>query len=308
MTSIVDVSSHLPASVSLTSLQEQLELTDVQVRRLQRFYGLSEICRTDESEVDALVSVAGKLSSLARREDQVRYLVRAKTVSISVPHPANPLREVREALGLKHATTFTLTDHACASGLLAVDVCGTLLAADGAPDTLALILLGEKTFSYMSRIIPDVAVLGEGVAAVLVGAGGRRDRMLGYATRTHGSPAGTVLMAADQAAEFRRIYNPALAEVIHEALAVAGLSLDDIDIVLPHNVNRVSWLRAAEAIGLSKDRIFLENVAETGHCFCADPFINYRTVTDRGLLNQGDRYLMVSVGLGSTFSAMVFEH
>jgi 3-oxoacyl-[acyl-carrier-protein] synthase III len=183
-----------------------------------------------------------------------------------------------------------------------------LLAADGDPEALALVLLGEKTVSYMSRIIPDVTVLGEGVAAVLVAANGNRDRLLGYATRTHGSPEGTVIMGRDMAAEFRQIYGPALAEVIHEALAVAGLSITDVDMVLPHNVNRVSWVRAAETIGLRTDQIFLGNIGRTGHCFCADPFVNYRTVTERGLLNEGDRYLMVSVGLGSTFSAMVFEH
>jgi 3-oxoacyl-[acyl-carrier-protein] synthase-3 len=61
-------------------------------------------------------------------------------------------------------------------------------------------------------------------------------------------------------------------------------------------------------MGISRDRIFLGNVPITGHCFCADPFLNYRTVADLGLLNPGDRYLMVTVGLGSTFSAMVFQH
>ena len=46
----------------------------------------------------------------------------------------------------------------------------------------------------------------------------------------------------------------------------------------------------------------------TGHCFCADPFINYRTAVERQLLRRGDRYLMAAIGLGAAFSAQVFEH
>ncbi len=47
-----------------------------------------------------------------------------------------------------------------------------------------------------------------------------------------------------------------------------------LDLVLPHNVNRYSWSTTARLLGLPLDRIYLENVPKTGHCFCADPFIN----------------------------------
>jgi len=52
----------------------------------------------------------------------------------------------------------------------------------------------------------------------------------------------------------------------------------------------------------------LDNVARLGHCFCGDGFINYRTAVDTRRLRPGDHYLMVGVGTGATFSAMVFRH
>jgi 3-oxoacyl-[acyl-carrier-protein] synthase III len=308
MTSIVAVSSHLPETVAVEALQPELGLTDRQVRFLRRYYGLSEICRTGESEVDLLRSAVGALESFAGRRERVRYVVQAKTVPISAPYPFSPVSELCGQLGLEHATAFTLTEHACASGLLAIDLCGTLLAADGDPDALALILVGEKAFTYITQVIPDVAIMGEGVAAVLVRAGGDRDQLLGYATRTHGGVDGAVIMGPEQAAGFRQIYADALAEVVHASLAEAKLSIEDVDVVLPHNVNQVSWIRAARTIGVPLDRVFLDNVGRTGHCFCADPFINYRTVTELGRLRKDDVYVMISVGLGSTFSAMVFRH
>lgn len=308
MTAVVAVSTHLPGTVGLAEVAAELGLSDRRVQFMRRYYGLAEICRTDEPEADLLVAAAIGLDSFAERRELIRYVVRAKTVSISAPYPVSPLTEVCDALGLGHATAFTLTEHACAAGLLAVDVCGTLLAADGDPDALALVLAGEKAFTGMARSIPDVALMGEGTAAVLVRAGGERDRVLGYATRTHGGADGAVILDGEGAAEFRRIYADALAEVVHAALAEAKLSVSDVDLVLPHNVNRISWARAADTVGVPLERIFLDNVARTGHCFCADPFINHRTADEAGRLRAGDVYVMVSVGLGSVFSAMVLRH
>jgi 3-oxoacyl-[acyl-carrier-protein] synthase III len=308
VTAIVSVAGHLPGSVPVASLRSELRLTDLQVRKLRKFYGLVDVCRSPESETDSLVAAASKLASLAGAEDRVRYVVRAKTMAISQVYPQSPLRDACDALGLNHATSFTVTDHACASGLLAVDLCGMLLAADGDPAALALVLVGEKAFTYLARTIPDVAVMGEGFAAVLVRAGGGDDQLLGYATRTHGAASGSMAMTPAQAKQFRLIYHDALAEVVHAALGVAGLTVDDVDLLLPHNVNKVSWPRSAEVIGVPLERVFLDNVKATGHCFCADPFLNYRTAVDLGRLGPGDRYVMVSVGLGATFSAMVFQH
>lgn len=308
MTSIVAVSSHLPETVPIESLQGGLDLSDRQVRFLRRYFGLADVCRTGESEVDLLLAAVGKLVPFAAVRERIRYVVHAKTAPISVPYPISPVTEICSKLGLDHATAFTLTEHACASGLLAVDLCGTLLAADDDPAALALILLGEKTFTPATQMIPGVAIMGEGVAAVLVGTGGTTDRLLGYATRTHADPDGTVIMGPEQADEFRRIYSDGLAEVVHAALAEAGRSVADVALVLPHNVNQVSWIRAARDIGVPFERVFLDNVGRTGHCFCADPFINHRTVTESGRLRPGDVYVMTSVGLGVTFSAMVFQH
>ena len=308
MTALVAVSAHLPETVPVASLQRGLGLSDLGIRRFERLYGLSRICRSDESEADLLLAAAGKLEGLAGQEDRVRYVVRARTVPFAAPYPLSPLARVRAELGLRHATTFTVSEHACASGLLAVDLCGTLLAADGDPDALALVLLGEKAFTSSVEMIPDVAVMGEGTAALLVSAGGTRDRLLGYATRSYGREDAAFVMSEDSAAEFRRIYNNGLAEVMNTAVARAGLLPSDVDLVLPHNVNRISWTRSAKELGLDPARIFLDNVSETGHCFCADPFLNLSTACELGRLRPGDRYLMTSVGLGSTFSAMLFEH
>ena len=97
-------------------------------------------------------------------------------------------------------------------------------------------------------------------------------------------------------ARLQREYRPSLAEVMRQALDTAGLTLDDIRLVLPHNVNLVTWQRMCLLLGFPRDRVLLDNIPATGHVFCADLFANYQTARERGLLQPGDRYLAAAVG------------
>lgn len=310
MTSLEEVAAHLPsARIPIGELSDELGLSAAEMKVYRRFYGLAEVRREPGGTLtDLLLAAAAKLDGLRGREERVRYVVQARTMPVVVPHPVNPVHEVRDALGLGHATAFAVTHHACASGLLAVDLVGKLLASDGDPDALGLVLTGEKTFTLAAQTVPGTAANSEGAAAVLVGTRDDRDRMLSYAARTHGRFYECLSLDDELAGEYQQIYTEALAEVMLAAVAKAGLALDDVAVVFPHNVNRLSWARLARHLGLPLERVFLDNVPVTGHCFCADPFINYRTALDLGRLRPGDRYLLATVGLGSTFSAMLFEH
>ncbi|MGQ4383104.1 3-oxoacyl-[acyl-carrier-protein] synthase III C-terminal domain-containing protein [Streptomyces sp. SAS_270] len=310
MTSIVAVSSCLPDTIPIARFQKELQLTDVQLRRYERFYGLSEVCRDPEAtETELLLRAAAKLVELRGQEQRVKYVLQARTMPSPLPYPLTSLGPVQAELGLEHATAFVVSHHACASGLLALDMAGTLLAADPDPDALALVLAGEKACTALTQSIPDVTVMGEGTVAFLVSADRTgRDRMLGYAARTYPQFGDEFIMGESAAKEFQDLYGPGLCEVIGAALEEAGCGLDDLALVLPHNVNRLSWIGVCKALGLPLDRVFLDLVAETGHCFCADPFINLQQAAELGRLRPGDRYLMTSVGLGATFAAMVFEH
>jgi 3-oxoacyl-[acyl-carrier-protein] synthase-3 len=309
VTALAAVAAYLPErAVPIASLREQLGLSVAEVKVFQRYYGLDLVRRDDGGTLlDLMLAAAGRLGELSGRERRIRYVLHARTHPVVEPYPVNPLAEACRRLGLRHAVAFAVTQHACASGLLAIDLAGRLLAATGDPDALALVLTGEKTFTRGAQVIPRQTVMSEGAAACLVRYGGTRDRVLSYATAMYGQydrlQPGSAL-----ATEFQERYPHLLAEVMLAAIADAGMALADLHLILPHNVNAVSWERISRIIGLPVERVLLDNVPVTGHCFCADGFINYRTAVSTGRLSPGDRYLMAAVGLGATFSAMVFEH
>jgi 3-oxoacyl-[acyl-carrier-protein] synthase III len=276
----------------------------------RRYFGLGESRLSPGAGLTGqMLATAAGLEELRGRQHRVRYLLHARTMPVAAPFPVNPLHEARSALGLDHAMAFSVTQHACASGLLGVYLAGQLLASDPDPDALALVLAGEKAFTACAQVIEDTAVMGEDSAAILVGTGAGADQVLGYATHTRGEFYQAPWLPEEQNAAFNDCYADALAEVIIEAMDCAGLRARDIDLILPHNVNRLSWLRVLKHAGLpERGRLFLDNLSGTGHCFCADSFINYETARQQGRLKAGDRYLMTAVGLGATFSAMAFQH
>lgn len=311
MTALEAVSVHVPPlRIPIEDLAGPLELTGMQVKLFRRFHGLNEVSRAPDASVyDLLMAAAAGLYALRGQEHRVRYVLYARTMPVTSPYPVNPLHEVCHALGLDHAIAFTVTHQSCASGLLSIDLAGRLLAAesqDGEPP-LALILSGEKAFTRAARAFADTTVFGEGASACLVSAFGARDRLLAYASNVRGEFDSAT---GENDARLQNEYRPSLAEVMHRALDEAGVTLDDIRVVLPHNVNLVTWQRMCTLLKFPRERVVLDNIAASGHIYCADLFVNYATACERGLLRPGDRYLAAAVGAGggATFAAMVFEH
>lgn len=312
MTALAEVAAYVPSQrVPIGSLAPELGLSPMQVKVFQRYHGLAEVSRDPgRSLLDLLECAASQLTVLREQPERVRYVLWARSMPVVAPFPLNPLHELSGRLGLGHAVAFTLTHQACATSLLAIDLAGRMLAADGDRDALALVVAGEKAFTRMAKIVPETSLFAEASAACLVSLDGPRDRLLACAVQSRGEFDGDPAENPDLLSSFQSEYPAALAEVIAAAVAGAGMRLDDVSLILPHNVNLVSWRRVCKTLNFPVAKVLLDNVPSVGHGFCADAFINYRTAAARGLLGAGDRYVIAAAGaaLGATFSAMVFQH
>lgn len=308
MTTLDGVAAYLPEGrVGIADLAGPMGLSAMQVRIFQRYHGLAQV-RVDPERglTDLLSGALDNLDGLRGREPDVRYVLYARSLPAVVPYPVNPLHEVCRRHGLDRAVAFTVTHHACASGLLAIHLAGRLLAAEPAGDALAVVLAGEKCFTRDAQVQAGV-VFSEGAGACLVRADGERDRLLAYATNVDTD---LDLDLPEVTVQVEREYPDRLAEVARAALDRAGLAVADVTLVLPHNVNVALWQRVCRRLDLPADRVLLENIPLAGHTFCADAFLNYRTARERELLRRGDHYLVTAAGSarGTTFSAMVFRH
>lgn len=150
--------------------------------------------------------------------------------------------------------------------------------------------------------------MGEAAAAVLVGNNGDGSRLVGLTSITLGQYCNVLTGNPRLQREFQEIYTPRLCDAILEAVEQAGLALQDIRYIVPHNVNLSSWKKVAARLSYPLERMYTSNVQEIGHCFCSDPYINLQAVLDQELLQPDDYYLLVTVGLGVTFSVAVMQY
>ncbi|QGQ18368.1 3-oxoacyl-ACP synthase [Cellulomonas sp. JZ18] len=308
MTAMREVAVFLPPRVPVAELQEDLGLTDDELRTFVRSHGYGTVCHDPAtSDAELLLGAARNLGSLASLAPAVRYVVRSRSMRWSAPYPEVPAATVARAMGLEHAESFTLQDRACAGALHALDLAGTLLAADPDPDALALLLVGEKTYGRVNRVIPGMSLQGEATAAVLVSAQGPSDVLLSY--RSEPVPVGGSSMAMDDAARahFSAVHWETFDSVVAQALDGAELTGQDIALYLPMNTSRLISAMGASRTGIPRSRIVSE-LARTGHCWGADTFLNLRAALDDDRLAPGDHYLVTAVGIGAVFAAAVFRH
>jgi 3-oxoacyl-[acyl-carrier-protein] synthase-3 len=291
-------------SFGVPDLRDPLDLSAKEVRLLTRFFGLDRITTIGRLSVLDILLAAGEEALAGADRSLVRYVVHAHTVQHIAPPHLRHMDTVRDKLGLTEARAFTMAHQSCVTGLGALKPVETLLRDEPAGST-ALLLVGEKVVSSVMRHIPNTTILGDAAAASLVGLNGPGDAVLAVAHRTLGQFHAAADMTPEQQADYNHSYVPTLAAVLRDAVRDAGLVLEDVSLVLPHNVNRFSWSETARLLGIPLDRVYLDNLPRMGHCFAADPFVNLATARAEGATRPGDTVLLASAGQGGTFAAAV---
>lgn len=308
---LAEVGSYIPETrVAIGDLQNYLGLSRPQKEIFSRFHNIQRVPVGAEKIAKHLLRPA--LTDLFQRTalaaSDVESLIYCHTIQQVAPFPTNPLSELQKEFGMEKAEAFSLTMQNCASSITAMDVLKTRFAVADAAEMKAVVLTGEKAFTPSVQLIPHTTIMGEASAAVLFSKTGDRNEVLSVKQKTLGKFCSGVGLDAATLKEFDEAYVPTLAEVMHAALAEAGVELNQVRWILAHNINLSSWRRVAKALDFPLNKVFLKGLPDQGHCFCSDVFLNYRAAFDEGLIAKGDYLVMASVGLGATFAAAVLRH
>jgi 3-oxoacyl-[acyl-carrier-protein] synthase-3 len=91
-----------------------------------------------------------------------------------------------------------------------------------------------------------------------------------------------------------------------EAVQAAGLTLDDIDLFIPHQANLRIINATAKALGLPPDRAMV-NIDRYGNTSSASIPMALQEALEQGRLRDGDRVVFVAFGGGLVWGALVLE-
>ncbi|WP_395375212.1 3-oxoacyl-[acyl-carrier-protein] synthase III C-terminal domain-containing protein [Marinicella sp. W31] len=288
---------------------EELGINHLQSRVYNRLYGFSQCPVADGAENSLLINAIKTLiQSHSIDTDKITYLMHAHTGPYIGPHCDNVLRQASRELGLTRAQLFGTQLNKCVSVISAFDMMDKLLQGQ-AKGAQAIVLIGEVANSKELRVL-DSAIVGDVGLAVLVNKNGMRNKILAHCIEVHDAYAKGIWMepGSELSRQYDHNYQKNLLSLINRVLDEAQISLQEIKLILPHNVNIQIWKKAIPVLGIPEERVYLKNISKYAHCFGADILINYFSAINDGAIEKGDVCLLVTVGVGGVFGACIIQH
>ncbi len=153
---------------------------------------------------------------------------------------------------------------------------------------------------------------GKGILATKIRSDGRYEEQL-YAPGG-GTKLGTTHETIDQGMHFFKMKGNELfkvavrsmAEISAEMLERAGLTVDDVDIVIPHQANQRITDAVASRLGVDETKVY-SNIAELGNTSSASIPIAMDECIQSGRIKEGSTVLLTAFGGGVTWGGTVLR-
>ena len=287
--------------------------------------GISErrIAEDGMAASDLAVPAARQALEMAQIGPEDLDLIVVATVSPDMPFPATA-GLVQDRLGARRAAAFDLG--AGCTGFIYALAMGAQPVATGAYQRV--LVIGAEALSKITDWTDrrTCVLLGDGAgAAVLAPVEGGRG-LLSFYLRADGSgwsslhiPAGGTRLPATEATvrdhkhyiqmngqEIFKFAVRVIEEAILEALDRAGVTLDQVKLIVPHQANIRIIDAAAKRLNLPMDR-FVCNVDRYGNTSAASIPIALDEAQRQGRVQAGDYVVLVAFGAGLTWGATVLR-
>jgi 3-oxoacyl-[acyl-carrier-protein] synthase III len=210
-----------------------------------------------------------------------------------------PASHLQADLGLERAQVLGLNQQACTSMLGSLAVARALLAAE--PAWSQVLCVSADRFPAGARYEQTYNLISDGAAACLVSREPRGLRLLA----THAVTNGAMARAGDD--ETAGSYFSYAHRVIHETAARAGISLSEVDWIVPQNTHAKAWLVLSRLLKIDPERVYGPSGADTGHVISADNVINLKHLLDSGRARRGQKVLLFMAGYGLNWSCALLE-
>ena len=250
-------------------------------------------------------------------------LIIVATITPDMPFPATACL-VQQELGATKAAAFDL-EAACSGFIYALEV-GRAFIASGVYKNV-LIIGAEKLSSIIDWEDRNTCVLfGDGAGAAVLQ---RRDGARGVLATRLGSdgnkadilamPGGgcrqpATLDSVNERIHFlkmegKEVYKNAvnaMTAAAKEVLETSGLSIEDIQCIIPHQANQRIISAIGSRLGAREDQVFV-NLQKYGNTSAASVAVALDEALQTGKIKRGDKILIIAFGAGLTWGATVLE-
>ncbi len=242
-------------------------------------------------------------------------------VATITPHALVPNTSsyIQGKLGAKNAACFDL-NAACSGFIYGIEVAEALLNLPGKKNVL---LIGAEVLSkivdFNDRttcvLFGDgagacVMTTGDGVKSTLTGADGEKGECL----QTDTFEVNNLIYQGEKSNHYlsmdgKEVYKFAvkiLPYAVEKVLETAGVKVEEINHIIPHQANIRIIEAAAKRLKLPMEKFFM-NIESTGNTSAASIAIALDAMNKEGSLKEGDKIVMVGFGGGLTYGAAYLE-
>lgn len=211
-----------------------------------------------------------------------------------------PAGRLQYELGLTGAVAFAVGQLGCAGMMVSLRVARALIETGDARNVLCV---GVDLLPEGAKREVVYNVLSDAASAVLVSAGWERLRPVAFRHVTKGYYWDSPIRRDEIVAA----YFPTARNVIRRVLEDAGVGIDELELLVPDNVSRRSWEILADLLGISVDRVYLDNVPKRGHSISSDNLVNLKDALATRELPPQATVALFTFGFGANWSATVIE-
>ncbi|HSG16972.1 MAG TPA: beta-ketoacyl-ACP synthase III [Anaerolineae bacterium] len=303
-------------------LEQRLDTSDAWI--VQRS-GIRERHIAAEHETTASLAIKAATDALRRADlpaDSLDLIIVATTTPDYLTPPVSS--QIQHALGATDVPAFVL-ETGCTGFVYSLATAYQFIAT-GAYKTI-LVIGVELLSRHINWEDRSTAVLfGDAAGAVVIEATEEACGMRGFVLGSDGSQAHQIIVPAGGTAEppngdalaggrhyihmnGREVFKFAtrvVGRASRQAVAKAGMSMDEIDWIIPHQANLRIIQSAAREMNLPLDR-FVVNIENYGNTSAASIPLALTENLESGRIKPDDNLLLVSFGAGLTWGALVLQ-
>ncbi|HEY9289353.1 MAG TPA: beta-ketoacyl-ACP synthase III [Candidatus Dormibacteraeota bacterium] len=316
LTSIKSVGSHVPSGILTNAdLERMVETSDTWIRERT---GIVErrIAAVDESATDLAAGAArdALLAGGFRPEETDLIVCSTSTPDSMFPSVAS---RVQQRLGAR-GPAFDV-QAACTGFLYAISVADRFV---GRGEARQAIVIGSETLTKIVNFKDrgTCVVFGDGAGAVVLGPGANGAGIKACLLGSDGSGGDLIYVAPgadgpegpgrpEIRMDGRRVFRFAteiLAQATMQVLEKAGVRLEDVRLIVPHQANARIIEAAGKKLGVNGD-VMVNNIANYGNTSTASIPLALKEAVTAGRLRRGDHVVLVGFGAGLTWGACVLE-
>jgi len=275
------------------------------------------IAAEGETTATLATEAARKAIAAAGIEASEIGLIVLATATPDQTFPATATK-VQDALGIDDCVAFDVAA-VCSGFLYALSVADSMIRGGTCKTALVIgaetfsrildwedratcVLFGDGAGAVVLRAEPDDA---RGILSTALHADGRHNQLLYVDGGV--STTGTVGKLRMKGQEVFRHAVVNLAAVLQEALDKAGLTVGDVDWVVPHQANRRILDATARKLGLAPERVIV-TVDEHANTSAASVPLAFDVAVRDGRIKRGDLIVFEAMGGGFTWGAAVARY